>query len=128
MLKDIPEVSGFQGHGGHKYIVAQLTEGDEKKTVVRLLLMPDIDPADWPEHRSIGRTLCAEVQSGTSAVRVTVLGGGSYSGDGQNGFIYSPSHGLGPEPDPDLTIQILQRAFPNCSIKKGWGYEDEKED
>lgn len=115
----IPEITGLDGDGLYKYVVAGITSGVESRTIIRLAKHPDyLDPAQdkhWHQHLKIAANLKNEI---ASTAEVKILGGRTFFLERSSGILSLPSTNIGGEPDLDLTIAILGHALPGCNFRK----------
>src|SRR5688572_13047028 len=114
-LKDIPLVAGFSGGGMYKYVVVELSQGGEKKTILRVGKLVGRDSSKWVKHREI----CYQLRKDLAGeIEMKILGGaGLVMRDGLGLLDDIASTELGPDPDTKKTIELLQEAFPGTTFE-----------
>lgn len=116
-LADLPEVSGIDGIGVYKFLVANVrlrSGGDEKRRVIRAAKFDARLPEDEQlMHRHLHAHLFEE--EGKSAYHQN-SGGGLLDVRDDHICVYGRSGSYGKEPDRHETIAVLQRAFPDLRI------------
>ena len=109
-INDVQEFSIEEGRQKLKFILVEVTNGIDKKLLVRM------HHADNIYHVDMLHAMEADLKS--SGLKAKGLGGG-YA-DIYNSIktieIYGSSKGLGQEPDREETIRIVKRAFPGFQV------------
>ncbi|MBM3206435.1 MAG: hypothetical protein FJZ43_02350 [Candidatus Staskawiczbacteria bacterium] len=97
----------------YKFIVAEVSEGSDKKIIVR------VGTNMMERHYEIDDALTEELTESNTPVLYKVLGGGFVQSNWwkKEIILFGESKDYGQEPDRSKTVKLIQNEFTNYEIK-----------
>ena len=115
-LEDLPEVAGIDADGFYKFMIFVVTDDNDVSRAVLRAIYLGTQGEIYRQHYEVANLLYDEVKK---SLRLEELGGGMLESRGNNVEIdvFAASYDYGPEPEREMTIEMLRRSYPKSEVR-----------